>query len=383
MVIDMLTLALPLGNTYGWGICGKNLARELARLSPVRLVTKPFDAGDIGDEFEYLELRRIFADRDAARAPASGGPVFQAITGAELLPMAPEIRGTRNVGYAFIEHSMLPASSLDNARTHFDVVAAGSTWCREVLASHGLEQTAVVLQGVDPAIFNMYENRKAFFGDRFVVFSGGKFEFRKGQDIVIRAFRVLQQRHDDVLLVNAWFNHWEDSVRTMAASPHIEFSYHGGDHCSAINGLLSANGIDLERVVTLPAKSQLAMARIYKNTDCGLFPNRCEGGTNLALMEYMACGKPAIVSNSSGHRDIANDGNALLLKNLQPLTVAMGGQQATAVWDEPSLDEAIEALEWAYQNREALHDIGEAAGWSMQSFSWAETARQFHALLSG
>jgi hypothetical protein len=71
-----------------------------------------------------------------------------------------------------------------------------------------------------------------------------------------------------------------------------------------------------------------------------------------------------------------------LLKNLQPLTVAMGGQQATAVWDEPSLDEAIEALEWAYQNREALHDIGEAAGWSMQSFSWAETARQFHALLS-
>jgi len=377
----MLTLALPLGNTHGWGICGKNLARELARLSPVRLVTRSFDAADIGDELEYIELRRLFTDRDAARVPASGGPVLQAINGPELLPMAPEIRGTRNVGYAFIEHSMLPTASLDNARRHFDLVVAGSTWCRDVLRAHGLEQAAVVLQGVDPAIFNMYENQKSFLDDRFVVFSGGKFEFRKGQDIVIRAFRVLQERHDDVVLVNAWFNHWEDSVRTMSASPHIEFAYQGGDHCAAINALLEANGIDLANVVTLPAKSQMAMARIYKNSDCGLFPNRCEGGTNLALMEYMACGKPAIVSHSSGHRDVANEGNALLLKNLQPLTISMGDQPA-AVWDDPSLDEAIEALEWAYQHREALHDVGEAAGWSMQEFSWASAARQFHALVT-
>lgn len=377
----MLTLALPLGNTFGWGICGKNLARELARWSPVRLVTRPFEPSDIGDELEYIELRRIYADRDAARLPAASGPVFQAINGPELLPMAPEIKGTRNVGYAFIEHSMLPEASLDNARRHFDLVVAGSTWCRDVLRMHGLEQATVVLQGVDPAIFNMYENRKSFLEDRFVVFSGGKFEFRKGQDIVIRAFRVLQERHDDVFLVNAWFNHWEDSVRTMAASPHIEFAYQGGEHCAAINGLLGANGIDLARVLTLPAKSQIAMARIYKNSDCGLFPNRCEGGTNLALMEYMACGKPAIVSNSSGHRDVANEGNAFLLNNLQPFTVSMAGH-ATAVWDEPSLDETIEALEWAYQHREALHDIGEAAGWSLQEFSWAAAAKQFHALLT-
>ena len=69
------------------------------------------------------------------------------------------------------------------------------------------------------------------------------------------------------------------------------------------------------------------------------------------------------------------------MKSLQPLTVSMGGH-ATTVWDEPSLDEAIEALEWAYQHREALHDMGEAAGWSMQAFSWAAAAKQFHALLA-
>ena len=379
----MLTLVLPLGHTFGWGICGKYLAREIARLSPVRLVTEPFQAADIGDEFEYRELQRLYVDRnspDFPRAQVALSAVLQGIPGHELLPMAPEVRGKRNIGYTFFEQSILPDSSVDNARQHFDMVVAGSTWCQEILRDHGLRQTATVCQGVDPAIFNMYENQKAFFEDRFVVFSGGKLELRKGQDLVIRAFRVLQERHDDVLLVNAWFNYWEDSIRTMASSPHIEFVYPGGDHCAAVNRLLAANGIDLDKVVTLPAKPQIAMARIYKNTDCGLFPNRCEGGTNLALMEFMACGKPAIVSNSSGHRDVANEGNALLLKNLSPLNLKVDGK-ATTVWDEPALDEIIEALEWAYQHREALGDIGQAAGWSMQEFSWSAAAAKFLALL--
>ena len=43
-----------------------------------------------------------------------------------------------------------------------------------------------------------------------MVFSGGKFELRKGQDVVIRAYRVLEDRHPDVMLVNAWFNPWPD-----------------------------------------------------------------------------------------------------------------------------------------------------------------------------
>ena len=378
----MLTLALPLGNSFGWGICGKYLAREIARLGPARLVGSPFEVADIGDEFEYSELQRLFVDRAATEFSAQGSDVLQAITGSDLMPMAPGLRGRRNVGYTFIENSILPAASLENARRHFDVVAAGSTWCKEVLLEHGLQRTTAIFQGVDPAIFNMAENRKAFFDDRFVVFSGGKLEFRKGQDIVIRAFKVLHERHSDVLLVNAWFNHWQSSWQSMTASPHIRFDYQGSDHCAATNHLLAANGIDLEKVLTLPAKPQLAMARIYKNTDCGLFPNRCEGGTNLALMEYMACGKPAIVSNSSGHRDVANDRNALLLKNLQPLTVDMGGHGMT-VWDEPSLEEAIESLEWAYGHRDSLRDIGKAAGSSMQAFSWTAAAQQFHALLSG
>jgi hypothetical protein len=37
-----------------------------------------------------------------------------------------------------------------------------------------------------------------------VVFSGGKLEHRKGQDLVIRAFVRFVQRHPDAVLVTAW-----------------------------------------------------------------------------------------------------------------------------------------------------------------------------------
>ena len=54
--------------------------------------------------------------------------------------------------------------------------------------------------------------------DSFVIFSGGKFEFRKGQDIVIKAFRHLQDKYRDVNLITSWFNSWDFSFNTMSMS---------------------------------------------------------------------------------------------------------------------------------------------------------------------
>ena len=50
----MICLVLPRGHTFGWGVCGKYLTRELARLSPVVLLTEPFTADHIGDDLDYL-----------------------------------------------------------------------------------------------------------------------------------------------------------------------------------------------------------------------------------------------------------------------------------------------------------------------------------------
>lgn len=374
----MLHLVFPLGHNYGWGVCGRYLAKELAKITETKLLTGPDDINRVDDELDRLFLRGISADREAVTG-ALPGAVIQAIMGHNLLPMEERATGSPHIGYTFFEHSFLSPQSIEDARRIFDIVVAGSSWCEDVLRRHGLQDTACIVQGVDRTIFNACENGKTLFADRFVIFSGGKLEFRKGQDLVIRAFKVMQDRHDDVLLVNSWFNPWPSSMQTMSASPYISFKWGSDHYLRAMEGLLVENGVDPEKVVTLPPKPNVAMAAIYKNTDCGLFPNRCEGGTNLVLMEYMACGKPAIVSNSSGHRDVADGQNAVMLERMKRLAIS-DNETKIAEWDDPDIDEIVDRLEWAYSNRASLDAIGDAAGASMEQFNWRAAARQFHGL---
>lgn len=380
----MLYLVFPLGHNFGWGVCGKYLAKELSKMTATKLLTSSDEMNKINDELDHLFLNSMFIDREAFTTDLKGDlpePVIQAIMGHNLLPMENRVKGKPNIGYTFFEHSFLSPQSIEAAGQIFDIVVAGSSWCENVLKQHGLQNTACVLQGVDRTIFNACENHKTLFDDKFVIFSGGKLEFRKGQDLVIRAFKVMQDKYDDVLLVNSWFNPWSFSMQTMSASPYIHFSFESGNYFKNIEKLLLTNGVDPKNVITLPPKPNVAMAGIYKNTDCGLFPNRCEGGTNLVLMEYMACGKPAIVSNSSGHCDVANEHNSLMLNRMKSLAISENGT-TVAEWDDPDIDEIIDRLDWAYNNRDSLGAIGDAAGRSMENFSWKSAAEQFYNLAS-
>src|SRR5438874_1232939 len=49
---EILYLALPLGTTHSWGVCGRYVTRELSRMAPVCLVTDRLEAGLVGDELE-------------------------------------------------------------------------------------------------------------------------------------------------------------------------------------------------------------------------------------------------------------------------------------------------------------------------------------------
>jgi glycosyltransferase involved in cell wall biosynthesis len=262
------------------------------------------------------------------------------------------------------------------------VLATGSSWCSEILRQHGLSEVRTIVQGVDPTIFRPVPGGREFFGDRFVVFSGGKFALRRGQDLAIAAFKVIQERHEDVLLVTSWFNPVPAGVRTMRASPYIHFEAPAGavEHRTLIEGVLAANGVDATRAIHLGPLPNAAMARVYRNSDIGMFPSRCEGGTNLVMMEYMACGRPAIATFGSGHKDVLTDENSLPLRRLRQATVR-DGDSAPKVWHDAELEEVVEKLEWAYQNREQLAVLGARAAQDMTRFTWANTARAFLELL--
>lgn len=382
---EPIYLALPLGTAHGWGICGRYVTRELARLGPVRLITDRLEAGVVGDALELATLRALLAPAEvqaAGRAVEVDHPVLQCVVGPELKPLRPRLRGRRTVGYTFFENTAFTPASVETARTHYDVLATGSSWCSEILRQHGLADVRTVVQGIDPTIFRPVEGGREFFGDRFVVFSGGKFELRKGQDLVIAAFKVLQERHEDVLLVTSWFNQWPATMRTMRASPYIRFEPPAGnvEYRTLVEGVLAANGIDASRAIHLGLVQNALMARVYRNSDVGLFPSRCEGGTNLVLMEYMACGGPAIATFASGHQDVLTDANSLPLRRLRQATVR-DGNEPPRVWYDAELEEVVETLEWAYQNRGRLAELGARAARDMTRFTWADTARRFLELL--
>ncbi len=123
------------------------------------------------------------------------------------------------------------------------------------------------------------------------------------------------------------------------------------------------------------------MARTYHNSDVGLFPNRCEGGTNLVLMEYMACGKPVVAVSTTGHADIVNSSNALVIGTKGETTITDEQGVPVARWPEPDLDDAIDKLEWAYQNRDKLRELGDRAGADLGQRTWRKTAEAFQRII--
>jgi glycosyltransferase involved in cell wall biosynthesis len=383
----MIYTVLPLGSFHGWGICGKYINKELSQRDQVCLVAEEINPESFENELDF----RFFMELLISKAELEGiikqkevtlpYPVIQAMNNQNYMPNLPQLRGTQNIGYTFFEDNIIPKQNIENADRYYDLVVTGSSWCEEMLRFYGLRKATTIIQGIDPLIFNPLHKEKEYFKDRFVLFSGGKFELRKGHDIVIKAYKVLQDRYPDVMLMTCWHNQWPGSINTMTGSPYLNFRMTTDNFFDLINQVLQDNGIDVNRVVNLPAYPNVMLPRIYKNTDLGFFPNRCEGGTNLVLMEYMACGKPVLGSFNSGHKDILTDNNSIKINKMGVLTVSVNGVD-TAVWDEPYLDETIEKLDWAYQHREEIKTLGEQAGKDLSALTWERTGQQFYELVN-
>ena len=139
------------------------------------------------------------------------------------------------------------------------------------------------------------------------IFSGGKFEYRKGQDLVIAAFREFVKSHPEAHLVCAWHNPWPQLIfdALQRSTLLIQSITGAATQQNLFARVLIENGIPPENFTILPQLSHTALAREMANTDFGLFPNRCEGGNNLMLQEYASCGRRVVANAMTGHADVS------------------------------------------------------------------------------
>jgi len=313
---------------YGWATCSNALYDELSKLCDMR--------------------------GNGERADV----VFVPVANHKLEPVSP-VRGDKwTVGYCFFESPLEPEAA-ENAK-QYDILFCGSTWNLERLREKGITNGQVLIQGVDHGTFQPMDVPR---GKEFRIFSGGKFEHRKGQDIVIAAFRELCKRHDNLKLVTAWHNPWPGLITDgIVRSPHIKspIGYGWDTQQNLFRVLTETNGIPEENVEHHGPLSQPELAAVMNSTDLGVFPNRCEGGTNLVLMEYMACGKPVVATMGTGHADILN------VDNCHGLT-------------SPSIDGRRdevdpEAVAWVIE--EIITDKGPPLIDRLEQFTWERAARQ-------
>jgi len=306
-----VSLGWQISSFFGWGVYGLNLALEWASDPTVEASTSwPLDLKQIAVDPLRRRALRPFVTRSFGPRPRDA--IAIAALGNDGDGVPEQIAGAR-VAAIFFEQPLSDAAIERLKR--YDLIIAGSTWNGRLLRDRGLSNVRVILQGVDPTLFHPARKRDLFPG-RFVIFSGGKAEPRKGQDLVVKAFRIFAARHDDAMLVTAWHSPWP-ALRDGMDLDLTEFA---------------------DRVIDVGAVPNALLAPVLRECDVALFPNRAEGGTNLVAMECLACGVPTILSANTGHLDLAT--RAYMLERQ---TFDANG------WGSSDVEEIVETLELAHR----------------------------------
>lgn len=354
-----LALTWQLTEMHGWGLVGVHTALHLVESgNPPLLLEKPLMTSLRPQNRE--RLKGLEAGYEQVAGIAAGNPgkvlllnefdVLHALgNGFVAGPPSAAFRGRRNVGVIAFEDTLFTPAVVARARS-YDRVVVHSSYNRDLLAAQGLTEIGLAFQGIDPTEMGP-RTATGRFGDRFVVFSGGKLEFRKGQDIVLEAFRRFHQRHPDSVLVTAWQNPWPHLAASMTESrwtPRPVGADAGGR--LAIVDWAVGHGLPAAAIVDLGFLGRDQVASALAECHAAVFPNRCEGATNLVAMEAMACGVPVVLSANTGHRDLIRDDNCLALNSQHPVPDNNGTRVG---WGESSVEELAEHLETLYTDREA------------------------------
>jgi glycosyltransferase involved in cell wall biosynthesis len=169
---------------------------------------------------------------------------------------------------------------------------------RDRAVSHGMDpqRTIVFPWGVDLEHFrpaprgksgvSTIGSRKSKTKDRkpFVLLCNRSWEPRYGVDVLVKAFVGVVQQRDDVSLLLLG----------------------GGSQAQTIRQILM-NGGALDRVQFGGQVSQTDLPRWYHMADLYLSPSHVDG-SSVSLMEALACGLPALISDIPANREWVNEG---------------------------------------------------------------------------
>lgn len=150
------------------------------------------------------------------------------------------------------------------------------------------EKVFVVTNGID---LNEFQNGKKFLHNKHYIFAMGRFVYKKGFDLLIKAFSQVAKNTDNVDLLIA------------------------GDGPEAKNYQTMIEGLKLDSKIKLVGfKMGEEKVKLLRGCEFFVCPSRIEGLPNV-ILEAMATGKAIVGTNVDGISDLVENGKNGLLVN--------------------------------------------------------------------
>ena len=378
-------LSWELSSRSGWGVLGLNLFCQWAAradIMPVMVYRVPEEAVALVDPLRRSVISKALeASNEISDALTNIPGSHVDFDGTVIDPIAQNGKPTRVFGKSNIGRCIFVSTNIANFQLDkFDTLLCASTWNAEVVRRGTGRDVEVIFEGIDPSLFCPGPRSGILNPDRFYVFSGGKVEFRKGQDLVLRAFREFSRRHADAVLVTAWHSPWPTLAArfrgTLEAA--LELDENG---LVNIKKWAADNGVDPARVVEIFSTPNQMMPTLLREMHVALQPSRAEPCTNLIAMEAMACGVPVIVGDNTGMKDLITGDNCVPLSRQDPVPPP-SPTDGTVGWGESSVDEMVAALEMLHADAKRREAIGvTGAQWIREHRTWEMHASRLKDLI--
>ena len=238
-----------------------------------------------------------------------------------------------------------------------DIIFTASKWGESILRRNGISQPIYVVPlGVDTEIFKNPTKMK--FNNKYVFFHIGKWELRKGQDFLLKAFDNAFHHDDDVELWMLPHNPFLSEQETKTWLDLVE-------NCKLKDKIKIFD--------KLP--TQYHLAEFIYRADCGVFLSRAEGWNN-EILEAMALNKPVITTFYSAHTEYCDDKNCLLVSvgETEPANDNKWffGHGKWAKLGQDQMEQTINYMQFVYKNNIRSNEAGLE---TVKKYTWQNTAQ--------
>jgi glycosyltransferase involved in cell wall biosynthesis len=342
----MINFQAPI-NKLGYGVAGYNIFKEIIKIHPSAALY-PISKPEFTDEY----IQEGLDNRDWLKGHCPSVKMWHQND------VHTHIGKGEHIGFPIFELTEFNEEE-ELSMSHCDRLFVCSQWAKDVLTENNIkkpEDIHVVPLGVDTELFQPIHSKR----EATIFFNCGKWEKRKGHDVLLECFNRAFELRDNVEL---WM---------MCDNPFI-----GEMNQQWVN--LYKNSPLGSKIRIIPRQqSHKDVYNIMRQAHCGVFPARAEGW-NLELLEMMACGKEVIATNYSAHTEFCNKDNCYLV-DIDELETAHDGVFFSgeygqwASFNDAAKDQLIEHMRTVHGIKQRC--LNHAGIETANKFTWKNSAEE-------